>query len=210
MHQFGYGADRDQQTSMRYYRKAASIGNHPKAFSKCGDYYYGLNDKKKAMAFYKKAADCGDIASYNNIGLMLEMGYDDQMPQHEQALQNYKHAHNKGNSDGTINIAIYYMTKVNPPDLKVGRALLLKAYQDRNPRAVDCMLQYGIVKSKREVEGLLSLNMIESLNQSNKSGFDFRPRSAMDKSEERNASADGDQSINQILSQIGLGTTLIK
>ena len=48
------------------------FGNHSKAFNKCGDYYYSINDKASAMTFYQKAAELGDIQSYNNIGLMLE------------------------------------------------------------------------------------------------------------------------------------------
>lgn len=61
MHQFGYGVDRDAKTSVKFFKKAAMFGNHSKAFNKCGDYYYSVNDKTTAMTFYKKAAELGDI-----------------------------------------------------------------------------------------------------------------------------------------------------
>jgi TPR repeat protein len=82
------------------------------------------------MACYKKAADLGDISALNNIGLMLEYGYDDVMPSPEDSLLHFKAAHNMGNSDATINIAIHYLR--DKGDTKTGKALLINAYQNRN------------------------------------------------------------------------------
>ena len=75
------------------------------------------------------------------MGLMLEMGYDDVKSDHKSALASYKLAFNHGNSDALINIAVFYLNdKFVSRDLKVGQALLKKAYQLRNPRAIDCMI----------------------------------------------------------------------
>mgnify|MGYP002631269602 FL=1 len=38
------------------------------------------------MACYKKASELGDVSALNNIGLMLEKGYNEIAPQPEQAL----------------------------------------------------------------------------------------------------------------------------
>ena len=114
---------------MRYYRKAAEIGNHSVAYSKCGDFYYSKGDKRSAMICYKRAAELGDVSAYNSVGLMLEHGYDDVLPTGDVALRNYKIAHSLGSSDATINIAMYYLSgKFIAKDVKIGEALLLKAY----------------------------------------------------------------------------------
>lgn len=111
------------------------------------------------MACYKHAADLGDVSALNNIGLMLEFGYDDVMPNIDDALLHYKAAHNLGNSDATINIAIYYLRDIC--DLKIGKALLINAYQNKNYRALDCMMQYGICQHKGEVEGVIQTFNLE-------------------------------------------------
>jgi hypothetical protein len=44
----------------------------------------------------------------------------------------------------------------------MAKALLINAYQNKNSRALDVMLQYGICQTKGEVEGVaLSFNMEE-------------------------------------------------
>jgi len=141
MHQLGYGVDKDTRTSVRYYKKACSTGNHAQAYTKCGDYYYSQRDKRSAMACYKKAADFGDVMALNNIGLMLEQGYEDIAPQAEEALKMYKQAHNLGSLDATLNLAIFYLSgKLVPIDQKVGKALLLKAHSQKSARAGEIML----------------------------------------------------------------------
>jgi TPR repeat protein len=42
------------------------------------------------MVFYKKAAEFGDVMALNNIGLMLEQGYEEFAPKPDEALANYK------------------------------------------------------------------------------------------------------------------------
>jgi hypothetical protein len=80
MHQYGYGVEKDLKTSVRLYKQAANLGNHARAFAKCGDYYYSQDQKKAAIVCYQKAAELGDVSALNSIGLMLEQGYDDVMP----------------------------------------------------------------------------------------------------------------------------------
>jgi TPR repeat protein len=45
----------------------------------------------------------------NNIGLMLESGFDEKMSDPEQALEFYKKAHKLGNTDATINLALFHL-----------------------------------------------------------------------------------------------------
>ena len=60
---------------------------------------------------------------------MFEMGFDDKLPEPEKAIENYKFAHYRGNSDATINLAIYYLSgRFMKPDQIVGKALLTQAY----------------------------------------------------------------------------------
>jgi hypothetical protein len=92
---------------------------------------------------------------------MYEIGFDDKLPDPERALENYKYAHNKGNSDASINLAIYYLNgRFIKPDANTGKALLIYAYKDRNPRCVDCMLTYGLIKNKSEIDGLIQSNTL--------------------------------------------------
>ena len=95
--------------ALRYYKKAAEKGNHKEAYSRCADFYYSWGNKKSAMALYKKAAEFGDVGALNNIGLMLENGYDDVAPSIDAAIKKYKEAHLKGDRNATINLAIYYL-----------------------------------------------------------------------------------------------------
>ena len=121
------------------------------------------------MACYKKAADFGDVMALNNIGLMLEQGYEDIAPQAEEALKMYKQAHNLGSLDATLNLAIFYLSgKLVPIDQKVGKALLLKAHSQKSARAGEIMLQFGIIKSKTEIEGIVGSedNSVDSILQS--------------------------------------------
>ena len=58
---------------------------------------------------YKKAADHNDAEALNNIGVMLESGYDDKLSDPELALTYYKKAHKLGSTEAAINIALYYL-----------------------------------------------------------------------------------------------------
>jgi hypothetical protein len=71
----------------------------------------------------------------------------------------FKQAHNLGNSDASINLAIHYLRSQS--DSKAGKALLLRAFANKNARAVDCMLQYGLIKSKSELESFVQQMLSE-------------------------------------------------
>ena len=69
-----------------FFRKAASLGS-AKAFTKCGDLIYsgkgvGRKDKTEAFRCYMKASSMNDVEALNNIGLMLESGFDDRVSDH--------------------------------------------------------------------------------------------------------------------------------
>ena len=144
LHQYGKGVERDTKTSFRLYKKAAQLG-HAQAYSKCADFFYSKGDSKVAFTSYQRAAELGDINALNNLGLLYEQGINGS-PEPEKALKYYKKAHNSGSSDGTINIAIYYLNgRFIQADTKIGKALLVKAYSNKNYRAKDLLMSFGLV-----------------------------------------------------------------
>lgn len=81
------------------------------------------------------------MTALNNMGLMLETGYEDVMPNPEEAVRMYKEAYNLGNLDASIHLATYYLSgKFMPADTKKGKAILLKAFSQKSARAAECML----------------------------------------------------------------------
>lgn len=50
-----------------------------------------------------------DAEAYNNLGLMLEIGFEDRVADPEQAIDLYKKAIKLGNSDAAINLALMYL-----------------------------------------------------------------------------------------------------
>jgi len=140
---------------LRFFKKSAALGQNCKSYSKCGDFYYSLGDKKSAMNCYKKAADLGDVQGLNNIGRMYESGFGDTPPQPKLALQNYKDAHSMGNTDATINLALYYLSgQFQSKDLEQGKTYLIQAHGNKSKRAGDLLLRYGLIKSADELPGL--------------------------------------------------------
>jgi TPR repeat protein len=103
---------------------------YAKAFTKCGDLLYsgkgcGKRDKSEAFKSYQRAAQMNDSEAINNLGLMIESGFEDRISDPETALDYYKRAHKLGNTDATINIAIYYLNGVHiDRDLTMGKLLL--------------------------------------------------------------------------------------
>ena len=69
----------------------------------------------------------GDAAAYNNMGIMLEEGFDDVMPDPQKAFENYRIAfYEKGDSNGLINMAIYLLNKKFTEDGKATATAYLK------------------------------------------------------------------------------------
>ena len=56
-----------------------------------------------------KAASLNDSEAINNLGLMIESGYDDKVGDPESAIDYYKKASRLGSTDGTINLALYHL-----------------------------------------------------------------------------------------------------
>ena len=89
-----------------------------KAYTKCGDFIYsgkgtgGRRDKTEAFKCYQRAAQSNDAEALNNIGLMLESGFDDKLSNGDQALEYYLKAHKLEYSEATINIALYYLSVI--------------------------------------------------------------------------------------------------
>lgn len=128
----GLGVDQDFSTAFRYYKKAAAK-DFAKAHTKCGDLLYsgkgrGCDRRNKTEAFkcYQRAAALGDSEALNNLGLMIENGFDDRPSDPEGALEIYRQAHKMGNADAVINIALYYIRGKLPVemDVKKGKEIL--------------------------------------------------------------------------------------
>ena len=139
-----------------------------KANTKCGDFLYsgkgcGKRDKTEAFKAYQKSAAMNDSEALNNLGLMLELGFDDRPADPEQAFDHYKRAHKLGNTDATINIALFYLEGVHVGvDPQMGKYLLKQAYRLGNERAIEYMLTYGFIKTRKEMDAEM-LNIDEEL-----------------------------------------------
>ena len=148
---------------------------------------------------------------------MLETGYDDVRADHKLALQNYKVAFNHGNSDALINIAVFYLNdRYVSRDQKVGQALLKKAYQLRNARAIDCMIQYGLITDRTKLEGFLQemglredarMSQISMLSQSRTDQTGLQDtRTNVEQNLAHLVDFEQDASVNAIMQSIGLNT----
>ena len=102
------------------------------------------------MVCYEKESALGDVQVYNNMGIMLETGYNDIVPQPEQVFLNYKSAYNQVSSDIALNIALFYLngnhldiakipTIKNNIPRKAAKELLIKAHQMKNPKAMEAL-----------------------------------------------------------------------
>ena len=68
-------------------------------------------DKMEAYKCYWKAGELGNGRALNNLGLMLESGFEGIAADPEKACQHYKQAHKDGDVDATINLAFFYLKK---------------------------------------------------------------------------------------------------
>lgn len=127
--------------------------NHPKAYVKCGDLIYsgkgvGKRDKTEAFKCYQKAAALNDAEAMNNLGLMLENGFDEKLSDHEQALEYYKKAHKLGSTDATINIALYYLNVRMCQQMRTYRDFMLK--ENLTPESI-CLKWHLRMEMKRQL-----------------------------------------------------------
>ena len=115
------------KSAFQYYRRAAKL-DHVEALVKCGDFIYSgigmpsisqkagqvgniknQKDKMEAFKCYKKASEMGNIRAMNNLGLMLENGFEGMEADPDQACLYYKQSHKLGDPDASVNLAIYYL-----------------------------------------------------------------------------------------------------
>ena len=113
LYENGLGIDKDYHTAYSHYRKAADL-KHAKACKRCGDFLYsgcGLlrTDRPEAFQYYTEACNLGDGEAYNARGLMYESGFEGTKKNIKMAFKDYKKSHEKGFTDGTINLALMYI-----------------------------------------------------------------------------------------------------
>ena len=108
MHEFGYGVTKDLKSAFQYFRKAAKL-DHVESLVKCGDFIYSgkgmpsfgeskgsikqTQDKMEAFKCYKKASEFGSARAANNLGLMLESGFNGSAPDADKACHYFKLAY---------------------------------------------------------------------------------------------------------------------
>ena len=122
MYKNGEGVTRDYKNAMKWYKKAANIGND-NAMNNIGIMYNNgegvTRDYKNAMKWYKKAADAGNVYAMNNIGRMYHHGYG--VPQdYDEARRWYKAALDKDKNNQT---AINELAKL-PPDKELQEMII--------------------------------------------------------------------------------------
>lgn len=70
----GYGCDPDTTIALRWLEKAVDAGS-TRACNMLGDYYEEREEYEKAVTYFQKAADCGDLTGICNLGYCYEKGY---------------------------------------------------------------------------------------------------------------------------------------
>ena len=102
----------------------------------------------EAFKCYKRAAEFGNARALNNLGLMLESGFDGIVADPEKACVYYKQAHQQGNIDATINLAFYYLSKPEFDNQQlIVKALLKIAYKKGSRDAIEYMMDQGLIGS---------------------------------------------------------------
>ena len=107
----------------------------------------------EAFKCYKKAGEFGNARALNNLGLMIESGFDGVAPDPERACSYYKQAHQNGDVDATINLAFYYLNKSEQENRElIAKALLKIAYSKGNKDALSYLLEQGLIGSQDEIQ----------------------------------------------------------
>ena len=65
----------------------------------------------EAFKCYKKAGEFGNARALNNLGLMIESGFEGAVADPEKACSYFKQAHQNGDVAATINLAFYYLNR---------------------------------------------------------------------------------------------------
>ena len=102
----------------------------------------------EAYKCYKKAGEFGNARALNNLGLMVESGFEGVAADPEKACTYYKQAHQQGDADAAINLAFYYINKSDVENRSmIAKALLKIAYNKGSRDALEYLLDYGLIGS---------------------------------------------------------------
>lgn len=134
---------------------------------------------------------------------MIECGFEDRPGDPEAALDFYKRAHKLGNTDASINIAMYHLNGINMErDPNMGKHLLKYAYKAGNDRAIDYLISFGFIRSRKEIEAEM-INVDEELvSQMAQSSTGFLASKRNNEAIQANASANwGRTSVDEAAGQ---------
>ena len=107
----------------------------------------------EAFKCYKKAGEFGNARALNNLGLMIESGFDGVAADPERACTYYKQAHQSGDVDATINLAFFYLNKTELENRElIAKALLKIAYSKGSKDALSYLLEQGLIGSQDEIQ----------------------------------------------------------
>ena len=108
---FGEGVKQDYATALKYYEKAAELGN-AKAMNNLGNIYnYGRGVKQDyatAIKYYEKAAELGNAKAMNNLGIMYYQG-EGVKQDYATALKYYEKAAELGDATAMNNLGSMYV-----------------------------------------------------------------------------------------------------
>ena len=110
MYKNGLGVDQCFKTAFWHLKFASDMG-HLNACAECGDLMYSgkgclWSDKTKAYEFYERGSVLGSAWCMNLQALLLEQGFDAQMPDLERAVELYQKAGMTGSSDAFLNLGL--------------------------------------------------------------------------------------------------------
>jgi TPR repeat protein len=123
----GAGTNQDFAEAMKWFRKAADLGNGAAMNLIGGHYFFGLGvakDYAEALKWYRRAADAGSTAAMNHLSEMYTYGRG-VTQDHAEAMRWYEKAAAAGNQDARHNLERHNNSSVGP---KVARTTRMIPY----------------------------------------------------------------------------------
>ena len=74
-------------------------------------------------------------------------------------MQSFNEAHQLGNTDASINLALLLLSGKVAVDKEKAKKLLIRAYQEKNQKAGEILVIKGFVSSHAELAGLLLVEL---------------------------------------------------